>query len=56
METSDINIITNIQNELDKYLHKITNLIYIKIYLKILEINRLFEDIKRLIINNNICL
>jgi hypothetical protein len=54
METQDIRIIIDIQDEIDKYLNKITNLIYIKIYLKLLEINKLFEDIKRIIISNNI--
>jgi hypothetical protein len=54
METQDIRIIIDIQDEIDKYLNKITNLIYIKIYIKLLEINKLFEDIKRIIINNNI--
>jgi hypothetical protein len=55
METLDtIHIITNIQNELDKYLHSLTNLISVKIYIKILEIYKLFNIIKELLISNNI--
>jgi hypothetical protein len=55
METLDIiHIITNIQNELDKYLHKLTNLISVKIYIKILEIYKLFNMIKEMLISNNI--
>jgi hypothetical protein len=54
METSDINIINDIQNELDEYLLKLTRLKSVIIYKKILEIHNLLDDIKKIIITDKI--